>query len=229
VSGDPLRTGLVASLSHPGDNVTGLSLLSGEYNVKWLELLKEAVPTSRRVAVLWNPDDLASAEEIESMRRVAPVMGLELTAISVRPTEIDANLREITNANLDGFVVSDDPFLATQVPRLIALAAERRVPAIYPFGNSAMQGGLMAYSANFFQIWRQAADYVDRILKGARPADLPIEQATNFAFGGATSKPRKRSESLFRCRSWSAAPYKVIEWGGRPCPTLRSVNKMTNR
>jgi hypothetical protein len=78
-------------------------------------------------------------------------------------------------------VVSDDAFLATQVLRLIALAAERRVPAIYPFSDSVMQGGLMAYSANFFEIWRQAAGYVDRILKGAGSADLPIEQATNFA------------------------------------------------
>jgi putative ABC transport system substrate-binding protein len=142
VSGDPVRAGLVASLSHPGGNVTGLSLLSGEYNVKWLELLKEAVPTARRVAVLWNPDNLPMAGVIESMRKAAPVIGLELITISARPTEIDANLVEITNANLDGFVVSDDPFLATQMPRLIALAAKRRVPAIYPFSDSAMQGGL---------------------------------------------------------------------------------------
>jgi putative ABC transport system substrate-binding protein len=180
LSGDPVRTGLVANLSHPGGNVTGLSLLSGEYNLKWLELLKEAVPTARRAAVLWNPDNLPIAGVIESMRKAAPVIGLELITISAGQTEIDDHLSEITNANLDGLVVSDDAFLATRAPRLFALAAERRVPAIYPFSDSVMQGGLMAYSANFFDIWRQAAGYVDRILKGARPAHLSVGQATNF-------------------------------------------------
>jgi putative tryptophan/tyrosine transport system substrate-binding protein len=109
------------------------------------------------------------------------VLGLELTALSAQPAEIEASLAALATASLDGFVVSDDPFLETMVPRLITLAAERGLPALYGFSASVKQGGLMSYSANFFDLWRRAAGYVDRILKGARPADLPIQQATNFA------------------------------------------------
>jgi putative tryptophan/tyrosine transport system substrate-binding protein len=175
VSGDPIGTGLVASLARPGGNITGLSLLSVDYSAKWLELLTEAVPKLHRVAVLWNPENPSVARQIERMRESAPVLGLELTALSAQPAEIEASLAALATASLDGFVVSDDPFLETMVPRLITLAAERGLPALYGFSASVKQGGLMSYSANFFDLWRRAAGYVDRILKGARPADLPIQ------------------------------------------------------
>jgi putative ABC transport system substrate-binding protein len=101
-----------------------------------------------------------------------------LTALSVRPADLETSLAVLATAGLDSLVVTDDPFLETLLPRLIALTAERRLPAIYAFGEAVKQGGLMSYSANFFKLWRRAAGYIDRILKGARPAELPIEQAT---------------------------------------------------
>jgi putative ABC transport system substrate-binding protein len=112
------------------------------------------------------------------MRETAQVLGLDLTILSARPAEIEANLTAIATTSLEGLVVNDDPFLEPLIPRIVALAAQRHLPAIYAFSTSVQQGGLMSYSANFFALWRRAAGYVDRILKGARPADLPIEQAT---------------------------------------------------
>jgi ABC-type uncharacterized transport system substrate-binding protein len=181
VSGDPVGAGLVASLSRPGGNITGLSLLSSDYSAKWLGLLKEAVPKLYRVAVLWNTDNVTVARQIESMREAAPAIGLELMALSARPAEIEATLTAIVTASPDGLVVSSDSSLETIEPRLIAFAAEQGLPALYGLSGSVRQGGLMSYSADFFDLWRRAAGYVDRILKGARPADLPVEQPTVFA------------------------------------------------
>ena len=178
VTGDPVRTGLVESLARPGGNITGLSLLSGDYGVKWLELLREAVPTVRRVAMVWNPDNPGTVNESKLMRKEALGLGLQLTALSMRPVDVEDSLAALVTASFDGFVVTDDPLLETHLARLIALAAERRLPAVYAFGYAVKQGGLMSYSANFFKLWQRAAGYVDRILKGARPAELPIEQTT---------------------------------------------------
>jgi putative tryptophan/tyrosine transport system substrate-binding protein len=178
VTGDPVGSGLVASLSRPGGNITGLSLLSGDYSAKWLELLKEAIPKVRRVGVLWNPDNAGIRRQMEHMQHAAPTLALGLTALSVRPPDIESSMSAITSESLDALVVTDDPFLETLFPRLIALAAQHRLPALYAFSTSVQQGALMSYSANFFELWRRAAGYVDRILKGARPGELPIEQAT---------------------------------------------------
>jgi putative ABC transport system substrate-binding protein len=176
VTADPVRTGLAKSLARPGGNITGLSLLSGDYSVKWLELLREAVPNARRVAMLWNPDNPATVNQSKLMREAA--RGFELTALSMRQIDVEDSLAALGTTSFDGFVVTDDPLLDTLLARLIALAAERRLPAIYAFSEAVKQGGLMSYSADFFKLWQRAAGYVDRILKGARPAELPIEQAT---------------------------------------------------
>jgi putative ABC transport system substrate-binding protein len=181
VTGDPVRTGLAASLARPGGNVTGLSLLSGDYSAKWLELLKEAAPKVRHVAMLWNPDNPGTINQRIRMQETALTLGLQLTALSVRPAEIENSLAVLGTADIDSLVVTDDPLLEPLLPRLIALAAQRRLPAIYAFSDSVQQGGLMSYSSNFFKLWRRTAGYVDRILKGAYPAELPIEQATEVA------------------------------------------------
>jgi putative ABC transport system substrate-binding protein len=178
-SGDPVRTGLVASLARPGGNITGLSPLSGEYGVKWLELLKEAAPKVHRVAVLWNPDNPTNANQVELVQKAAPALGLELTALSVRLADIENSFAALAETGLDGLIVTDDSSLIPLIPRLIALTAERRLPAIYPFIDSVRRGGLMSYSTDLFKLWQRAAGYVDRILKGARPAELPVEQATD--------------------------------------------------
>ena len=181
VTGNPVGTGLVASLSHPGGNITGLSLLSGDYSAKWLELLKEIVPKLRRVAALSNPDNSLAAGQIDHLRTAAQVLGLQLTFLSVRPAELETSLAAMTTEHFDGLVVTDDPFIATLVPKVIALAADRRLPAVYAFSGIVQEGALMSYSSNFFAMYRRAAGYVDRILKGTPPAELPIEQATEVA------------------------------------------------
>ena len=179
MSGDPVRAGLVASLARPGGNITGLSQLSGEYGVKWVELLKEAAPKVHLVAVLWNPDNPTTANQVELMQKAAPGLGIELTALSIRRADIDNSFAALGERGFDGPVVTDDPSLIPLVPRLIEFTAERRLPAIYPFRDSAQRGGLMSYSANLFKLWQRAAGYVDRILKGARPAELPVQQTTD--------------------------------------------------
>jgi len=181
VTGDPVSNGLVASLARPGGNITGLSLLSGDYSAKWLELLNEAAPKVRHVAMLWNPDNLGSINQSKRMQETAFTLGLQLIALSVRPADIEKSLAALASADLEGLVVTDDPLLEPLLPRLIALTAERRLPAIYAFSDSVKRGGLMSYSANFFKLWRRTAGYVDRILKGTQPAELPIEQATEVA------------------------------------------------
>jgi putative tryptophan/tyrosine transport system substrate-binding protein len=181
VTGDPVRSGLAASLARPGGNITGLSLLSGDYSAKWLELLKEAAPKTRQVAMLWNPDNLGIINQSKRMQESARTLGLQLIALSVLPADIENSVAALGTADLDGLVVTDDPLLEPILPRLIALTAERRLPAIYAFSDSVQRGGLMSYSANFFKLWRRTAGYVDRILKGVHPADLPIEQATEVA------------------------------------------------
>jgi putative ABC transport system substrate-binding protein len=177
-SGDPVKTGLAASLNRPGGNVTGISILASDYSAKWLELMKEMLPRLHRVAVLWNPENPAVAAEVEQLRTAAGALGLVLSTFLGRPKEIENSFAAIASGAFDGLVVTTDPSLEPQPPRVIAFAAERRLPALYPFSTAVQQGGLMSYSIDFFEMWRRAAGYVDRILKGESPADLPIEQAT---------------------------------------------------
>src|SRR5262249_45557678 len=129
---------------------------------------------ARRVAILWNPDNAGVAWEVDRMRDMSPALGLELTAFSARPSDIEGRLAAMAPSSLDGLVVTDDPFLETLIPRIVAFTAKRGLPALYAFSTSVQQGGLMSYSTNFFGLWRRDAGYIDRILKGSHPADLPI-------------------------------------------------------
>jgi putative ABC transport system substrate-binding protein len=131
--------------------------------------------------MLWNPDNPATVNQRKLLREEAPGLGLELTALSMRPVDVEDSLAALVAASFDGFVATDDPVLETYLARLIALAAERRLPAIYAYDDAVKRGGLMSYSANFFKLFQRAAGYVDRIIKGARPAELPIEQATEVS------------------------------------------------
>ena len=178
---DVVGTGLVASLSRPGGNVTGLSLLAADYSAKWLELLKEALPKLHRVAVLWNPDNPSIVLEMARLQIAARTLSLELEAFSGKPKDLELSFAAIANGGSDGLVVTTDASIEPSTPLIIAFAAERRLPAIYPFSTAVQQGGLMSYSADFFKLWRIGAGYVDRIIKGEKPADLPIEQPTAVA------------------------------------------------
>jgi putative ABC transport system substrate-binding protein len=180
-SGDPVGAGLVASLARPDGNLTGLSLLSGDYSKKWLELLKEAVPKLERVAVLWNPDNPVIAGEVDQQRQAAAHLHLELAAFPARGNDIDASLAAIAASGVQGLVVPDDAFLDSLAPRIAAFALDHRLPAIAGFDRYPREGLVMSYSVDFIAAGRRAAVYIDRILKGARPADLPVEQATDFA------------------------------------------------
>jgi putative ABC transport system substrate-binding protein len=131
-----------------------------------------------RVAVLQNAESATIKAEVEQMRRAAPEIGIELTIFSAAPADIEGSLTSLEAARLDGLIIPDDPVLETLLQRLIALAARKHLPALYGFSTATKLGGLMSYSADFFTMWRRTAGYVDRILKGARPAELPVEQAT---------------------------------------------------
>jgi len=173
---DPVATGLVASLARPGGNVTGLTNFSPALGGKRLELLKEAFPKITRVAHFWNPDSPGS-----EMQAAAQALGLQIQSLEVRSSNdfdsaFEAALRGLAHA----LVTSPNPFIDTHHKRIVAFATQSRLPAIYPNTLHVDAGGLMSYSANDADLYRRAAVYVDKILKGAKPADLPVEQPTKF-------------------------------------------------
>jgi putative tryptophan/tyrosine transport system substrate-binding protein len=173
---DPLGTGLVASLARPGGNVTGLSLMASEVVGKQLELLKEVVPKVSRVALLWNPANPGSAPQLREAEASARVLGVRLQTLEARvPQEIDSAFAAMTKERAGALVVLTDAIFMNQRRQIAELAAARRLPAVYGVREHAEAGGLIVYSANFLDLERRAAIYVDKILKGAKPADLPVE------------------------------------------------------
>jgi len=180
-SGDPVAVGLVQSLARPGGNLTGISILSGEYSRKWLELLKDAVPRLHRVGVLSNPNNPVIRSELQGMRQAAGGLGIELTEFPVTHSkDFDASLAAVASAGSEGLVVTDDSIFNAPGPQLAAFAGARKLPIISGFSHHVDRGVLMSYSADFFAIGRREASYIDRLLKGARPSELPVEQATEF-------------------------------------------------
>jgi putative ABC transport system substrate-binding protein len=154
-------------------------VLSGEYSSKWLELLKEVEPRKMsRVAALWNPDNPAVGKQVEQLRVAAPGLGIELTVLPARADEIEVSLTAISNADVDGLVITDDGYLTTLGDRIAAFASEHRIPTLAGF--RLREGILMSYSVDSVAVGRRAADYVIRILKGTSPADLPVEQIREY-------------------------------------------------
>ena len=184
LGGDPVASGLVASLAKPGGNVTGLSSMSAELSGKLLQLLKETVPRLNRVAVLWNPDSPLSPVQkkmAEDLKTAALSLSIELVFVPVGTAEgFDAAFAAASRARVQAMFVAEGPFLYSQRARITQLAAKARLPAIYRARVFTDAGGLMSYGASWSDQVRQAAGYVDKILKGAKPGDLPIEQPTKF-------------------------------------------------
>ena len=182
VTGDPVGSGLIRSFARPGGNLTGLSISLGEeFSGKWLELLKEAVPRISRVAVLYNPTNSANAAYLAVLRSVAQKRGVKLQATGVQdPAGFDRAFASISAERAQALVVVIDPLIVRYRGRIAELAAKNRLPAMYGFREFAEAGGLMAYGANVAELCRRAATYVDKILKGAKPGDLPAEQPTKF-------------------------------------------------
>ena len=181
VAGDFVGVGLASKLSRPGGNVTGLSLLSAELSPKWLELLQAAVLNLNRVAFLGGFSGL-TAEEKRGLDQAAPRFHVTLTQLDLYRANFEASLEAITSESFDGLIVSGESDAESLIPRIVARAAQSRMPTIYGISTAVRQGGLMSYSANSFELSRRAAGYIDRILKGAKPGDLPIEQATAIKF-----------------------------------------------
>jgi len=181
---DPVGSGLVSSLARPGGNVTGLSNVSQELVGKCLEQLKQAVPGVSRVAVLWQPGVLGERPEkdmLKAAEAAGRALGVRLQFVEARgPADFDRAFSDITRARADALTVLTSTMLFNERRRLVDLAAKTRLPAVYPWREFVDAGGLMAYGANIPDMFRRAAIYVDKILKGAKPGDLPVEQPTKF-------------------------------------------------
>jgi putative ABC transport system substrate-binding protein len=179
---DPVGAGLVSSLARPGGNITGTSSMSVATAAKSLELLKEAVPGIRRVAVLWNPANrVFQMQVVRETEAAARSLGIQLQMYEAHDLpSIERAFETISKERVAGLNVLADPTLNTYAPRIAALAAKARLPSVSGIGLYAEAGGLMGYGANFYELYRSAAGYVTKILKGAKPADLPIEQPTKF-------------------------------------------------
>ena len=179
---DPVKLGLVASLARPGGNMTGINFFSGELTAKRLELLRELVPAATRVAVLVNPANAANTEttlrEVEAAARAIGLQIQVLNASTIR--EINAAFATFARERPDALFVGIDPFFNSRRIQLVNLATRHALPASFPARDFAEAGGLMSYGANIVDAWRQVGSYAGRILKGARPADLPVVQSSKF-------------------------------------------------
>ena len=188
---DPVGLGLVTSLGRPGGNLTGVNILTVELNAKRLELLKGAVPGASRVAVLANPANPGMAEALKELEGAARALRVKLHVLEARERqEIDAAFAAMARERAEALLVMNDPMFLAQRERIVDLAAKHRVPGIFFFREFAEAGGLLSYSANLTDMYRRLATYVDKILKGAKPGDLPIEQPMKFelVINGKTAK-----------------------------------------
>ena len=179
-AGDPVGTGLVASLARPGGNVTGLSIQATDLAGKRLELLREVVPGLRRLAIMANVGNPAAVLEMGEVQAAARTLGLEVVTLEIRRAEDIAPAFEALKGRADALYVVGDPLVNTNRVRINTLALAARLPTMYGSREYVEAGGLMSYGANFPDLFRRAADYVDKILRGAKPADIPVEQPTKF-------------------------------------------------
>jgi putative ABC transport system substrate-binding protein len=180
LAGDPVGTGLIASLARPGGNVTGLSIQQIDLASKRLELLREIVPGLRRLAIMANigfPDAVLEMREVQS---TAKMLGLEIVALAIRQAEDIAPAFELLKGPLDALYVCADPIVSTNRIRINTSALGARLPTMHGFRDYVEVGGLMSYGRNNANLFRRAAEYADKILKGAKPGDLPVEQPTKF-------------------------------------------------
>ena len=181
ISGDPVGTGLAESLAHPGANATGVSTLSTELIPKRLELLQQTAPRVRRVVLLGNPDSQLQAGVFKEARKAAEALRMQIVAVDARnAAELDVALRGLQHRASDGFMVTSDVLFLSNRAKVAAAVARARLPGMFPWRDYHDAGVLMSYGASTKEMGRQAAAYVDKILKGAKPADLPIAQSTKY-------------------------------------------------
>jgi putative ABC transport system substrate-binding protein len=180
-AGDPVRSGLVSSLAHPGGNVTGLTVLGPGLAAKRLELLKEAVPNMSRVAFLWNPANPDQKSSFNEVQAAARASGVTLHSVEARSREeLEQALAAMKQSRPSALLMTADAVHQRYIGRIVAFTSETRLPAMYQLKEAVDRGGLMSYGASLLDLGRRAAYYVDKILKGVKPADLPVEQPTKF-------------------------------------------------
>jgi putative ABC transport system substrate-binding protein len=181
IGSDPVETGLIVSLNRPGGNVTGVTFLSVELGAKRLELLRDLVPKIASIALLVNPNNPNAAPQTKDMQAATTALGLQLNILSASSqSDFDNAFATLVRQRTDALVVSADPFFISHRDQLVALAVRHSMPAIYYAREFVAAGGLISYGSSFANSFRQAATYVGRILKGEKPADLPVTQPTKF-------------------------------------------------
>jgi putative ABC transport system substrate-binding protein len=179
--GDPVRAGLVGSLGRPGGNITGNTILGPDIGAKRLQLLREALPNVSRVAFLWNPQNASNAVQFENVQRAARTLGLTLLSVPVSdPGKLDSAFAAMMKERPQALMITADPVQQTFVRQIVQFAAATRLPTIFQIRENVIAGGLMSYGPSLPELFRRAAAYVDKILKGTRPADLPVEQPATF-------------------------------------------------
>lgn len=181
IAADPVETGLIASLAHPGGNITGMSMMTAQLGGKRLELLKQTVPRLARVAVLWNPPNLAYGPILRELEAAAPALGLKLLRLEVRvPADLEGAFKTATTQRAGALILPGDPLISNRLKMLADLGLKYRLPTIMDLKEFVEAGGLLSLGLDLVDSYRQAATHVDKILKGANPADLPMEQPTKF-------------------------------------------------
>jgi ABC-type uncharacterized transport system substrate-binding protein len=179
--GDPVRAGLVPSLARPGGNITGNTILGPDVGAKRLQILKEAIPSVLRVAFLWNPDNASNVLQFEEVRAAAATLGLTVISVSESPRiEFETAFAAMMKERPDAFAMTAEPFHQTHIAWIMDFMAKNRLPAAYQLSENVRAGGLMSYGASQPDLFRLAAGYVQRILQGTKPADLPVELARKF-------------------------------------------------
>jgi len=180
-TGDPVQSGLVASLARPGGNVTGNTILGPEVVAKRLQIFKEAVPSLFRVALLWNPQNVSNSHNLVELQAAVPRMGLSLISVEVGSVnEFDSAFATMMREHSDGMIVTADALHQLHMGRIITFLRENRLPGMFQVRENVISGGLMSYGASLPDLFRRGASYVHRILQGTKPADLPVEQPTKF-------------------------------------------------
>jgi putative tryptophan/tyrosine transport system substrate-binding protein len=181
VGDDPIEVGLVESLSHPGGNLTGVTVLFGKLMQKRIELLREMIPTAPTIFMLANPSNPSSQQTIKDAQEAARAIGRQLVVQSASTEdELDATFDRLAQQHASALLVDTDPFFTVRCDQLIALAARYALPAIYPYRDFVMNGGLISYGGDLRAGYRLAGSYIGRILKGEKPSDLPVQQSTKI-------------------------------------------------
>jgi putative tryptophan/tyrosine transport system substrate-binding protein len=181
--GDPIGAGLVTSLAHPGGNITGNTILGPDVVTKRLQILKDAIPAVTRVAYLWNPDNPATADILEHLRKAAPLFHMTVVSLEARTVvDFDRVFARVSSDPPDAVLITSDPAHQVHMPAIINFLLQNRVPALFQTREHVVAGGLMSYGVSLADLFRMGALYTDKILRGTNPGDLPIAQPVTFEF-----------------------------------------------